>query len=106
MHPLTVSFYLFIFYLVALNLNYDQKKQLKVHQQKIKEISSKKPQPILSFEVQKIFPLIRKNKKTMHKIQENNILAQNKSLEKRLVEIKSNRYFNISNLPNKSKIKS
>ena len=91
--------------MVALNLNYDQKKQLKVYQQKIKEISSKKPQPILSFEVQKIFPLIAKNKKIIQKIKENDILAQNKRLEKRLVEIKTNRYFSISNLPKISKIK-
>jgi hypothetical protein len=104
-HPLTVSFYSYLSYLAALNLNYDQKKLLKVHQQKIKEISSKKPQPILSYEVQKIFPLITRNKKTMQKIKENSILAQNKRIEKRLVEIKT-KYFSISNLPNISKIKS
>ena len=87
-------------------MNYEQIKQLKVYQTKIQEINAKKVKPTLSFEVEKVFPLITKNKKIIRKINENRIIEQNRFLGKRLEDIRTNNHSSISNLPKISKMKS
>ena len=74
---------------------------------KIQEINAKKVKPTLSFEVEKVFPLITKNKMIMRKIKENRIIEQNRFLGKRLEDIRTNNHYSsISNLPRISKTKS